>query len=152
MPKQRRQVREPVISLPGLLLLGPRGDLIACNMEAIKILSYPDKPAQCKQLAVLVANKIPLELVLTVPRGRTVVEFVSVLGLTLVTVSPMKHSTPLLAESSAFVTASPFVVLHHPNLLRKDPLETLTMVIGDPPWLTHHAPHLLMTLWARAIA
>ena len=77
MLKQKVEVREPIISLPGLLLLGSRKDLIACNAEAIQILSYPEKPAKGKQLTALVADKIPMDLALNAPQGRAVAEFLS---------------------------------------------------------------------------
>jgi|SRR4051812_42558831 DNA-binding CsgD family transcriptional regulator len=64
------------ISLPGLLLLGPKRDLIACNSEAVNILIYPNKPGKTSDLRALVAAKIPLDKFTTVG-GMQTVEFTS---------------------------------------------------------------------------
>lgn len=54
--------RQPTpISLPGLLLVGPRRELIACNSEAVNILVYPNKPDKPQDLRLLVAAKIPID-------------------------------------------------------------------------------------------
>jgi len=75
--RHHHEGRAPAMSMPGLLLLGPQKDLIASNSEAIRILSYPEKPGKGRQLTALVADKIPLELVRTIPQGRTIAEFAS---------------------------------------------------------------------------
>ena len=49
------------LSLPGLLLVGPRRNLIACNSEAVNILVYPAKPDKPQDLRSLVATKIPID-------------------------------------------------------------------------------------------
>lgn len=69
--------RAPTMSIPGLLLLGTRKDLIASNAEAIRVLSYPGKPVKGKQLSALVADKIPMDLFRAAPEGRVIAEFVS---------------------------------------------------------------------------
>ncbi len=70
--------RPPALSLPGLLLLGPQMDLIACNAEAIKILAYPDKPANVKRMSVLLTKKLsPALLGIGSAEGNKVSEFVS---------------------------------------------------------------------------
>jgi len=53
--------RPPVIALPGLVLVGPRREVIACNEEAIKILCYPDNPTKLKTTRML-AKKLPASL------------------------------------------------------------------------------------------
>ena len=75
--RPRHEERVPAMSMVGLLLLGPDKDLVASNAEAIRILSYPDKPGKGKQLAALLADKIPMELLRAVPQGRTIAEFIS---------------------------------------------------------------------------
>jgi DNA-binding CsgD family transcriptional regulator len=50
------------ISLPGLLLLGPKRELIACNAEAVNILIFPSKPGKPRDLRALVASKFPINL------------------------------------------------------------------------------------------
>ena len=75
--RQRHEERAPATSMVGLLLLGPDKDLVASNAEAIQILSYPDKPGKGRQLAALLADKIPMELLRAVPQGRTIAEFIS---------------------------------------------------------------------------
>lgn len=69
--------RALAVSMPGLLFLGPQKDLIASNAEAIRILYYPNKPDQGRQLSALVADRIPMDLLRTTPQGRTIAEFVS---------------------------------------------------------------------------
>jgi len=58
--------RPPALSQPGLILLGPSLDLIACNAEAIKILAYPNvstnKPANVKRVGSLITEKLPAVL------------------------------------------------------------------------------------------
>jgi len=78
-PRQRNQNegRALAVSMPGLLFLGPRKDLIASNAEAIRILYYPDKPDKGRQLSELVADRIPIDLLRTTPQGRTIAEFLS---------------------------------------------------------------------------
>jgi len=55
-----RRASQP-ISLPGLLLLGQKRELIACNSEAVRILLYPNTPGKPKDLRALIATKIPID-------------------------------------------------------------------------------------------
>jgi DNA-binding CsgD family transcriptional regulator len=64
------------LSLPGLLLLGPKGEVIACNEEAVNIFSYPKGPGKPKDLRALVASKIALND-LSKPGGTKPIEFLS---------------------------------------------------------------------------
>lgn len=57
-PARRMTVQHP---LPGLLLLGPKREVIACNEEAVNILSYPKQPGKARDLRVLIASKIANE-------------------------------------------------------------------------------------------
>jgi DNA-binding CsgD family transcriptional regulator len=79
MTPQRRhdEARTLAVSMPGLLFLGPRRDLIASNAEAIRILYYPDKPDKGRQLSSLVADRLPMDLLRTAPQGKTFAEFLS---------------------------------------------------------------------------
>ncbi len=77
IPHEKRDVRAPVISMPGLLLLGVQRDLIACNSEAVNILAFPEKPGKGKQLTTMVNEKVPMELLRAAVPGRTVAEFMS---------------------------------------------------------------------------
>ena len=71
----KRQDRQ--ISIPGLLLIGPNRDLIACNSEAVKILTFPSKPGKQRNLAALMAEKISLEQLNAPASERRVAEFLS---------------------------------------------------------------------------
>jgi DNA-binding CsgD family transcriptional regulator len=77
---QQRQLnggRTPAMAMPGLLLLGPQKDVIASNAEAIRILSYPGKPGEGRQISELVEDKVPIELLRAAQSGRTIAEFIS---------------------------------------------------------------------------
>ncbi len=64
------------ISLPGLLLLGPKQELIACNSEAVSILVYPNKTGKQRDLRALLAAKIPIDQFAST-EGTKAVEFIS---------------------------------------------------------------------------
>jgi DNA-binding CsgD family transcriptional regulator len=64
------------ISLPGLLLLGPKQELIACNAEAVNILMYPNKPGKPRDLRELVASKIPIDQFMAASELKTI-DFIS---------------------------------------------------------------------------
>lgn len=64
------------ISLPGLLVLGQKRELIACNSEAVNILLYPNKAGKPRDLRALVASKLPLDDFLKAGEMKTV-EFIS---------------------------------------------------------------------------
>jgi len=64
------------ISLPGLLLLGPKQELIACNAEAVNILMYPNKPGKPRDLRELVAAKIPIDQFMAASELKTI-DFIS---------------------------------------------------------------------------
>ena len=66
----------PVISLPGLLLLGPRRELVACNQEALDILAYPGKPGK-RSLATLLSSKFSVEELMAAANDHHVIEFTS---------------------------------------------------------------------------
>lgn len=70
-----RRVSHP-ISLPGLLLLGQKRELIACNSEAVKILLYPNKPGKPRDLRALIAAKLPIDQFTTGDEMKTV-DFIS---------------------------------------------------------------------------
>jgi DNA-binding NarL/FixJ family response regulator len=76
-PPLRNPPRALAVSMPGLLLLGRQNDLMASNAEAIRILCYPEKPDKRRQLSLLVANKIPMELLRAAASGNTIAEFLS---------------------------------------------------------------------------
>lgn len=75
-PLPRNPARVLAMSMPGLLLLGPQKDLMASNAEAIRILCYPNTPNK-RQLKVVVAKKIPGELLRTRANANPTAEFVS---------------------------------------------------------------------------
>ncbi len=55
----QKNSRQPSLSQPGLILLGPTLDPIACNNEALQILVYPNKPAAVKRVTTLLSEKMP---------------------------------------------------------------------------------------------
>src|SRR5574338_720496 len=65
------------ISLPGLLVLGQKRELIACNSEAVNIVLYPNKAGKPRDLRALVASKLPLDDFFKAGEMKTV-EFMSV--------------------------------------------------------------------------
>jgi len=50
--------RYPVLSAPGLILVGPAPDQIVNNSEAIQILAYPNPPTGVKRVGTLLTNKM----------------------------------------------------------------------------------------------
>lgn len=75
--RHNNEGRALAMSMPGVLVLGPKRDLVASNAEAISILCYPDKPDKGRQISALLADRIPMELLRPMPQGRTIDEFVS---------------------------------------------------------------------------
>src|SRR3954454_16730789 len=77
VPAKEKAAKRPLpISLPGLLLLGPKQELIACNSEAVNILIYPNKPGKPRDLRELVASKIPIDRFMAAGELKTI-EFIS---------------------------------------------------------------------------
>lgn len=76
MTPQRHDHKDRILtmSMPGLLFLGPRKDLIACNAEAIRILYYPDQPDKERPLSAI-ANKIPVDVLRPASHAGTRAEF-----------------------------------------------------------------------------
>ena len=64
------------LSLPGLLLLGPKREVIACNDEAVNIFTYPKQPGKPKDLRALVASKLALNE-FSMPTSTKPIEFLS---------------------------------------------------------------------------
>ena len=52
------QQQSPVLSPPGLILVGPGLNQIVCNQEATQILAYPTPPASVKRLGALLREKM----------------------------------------------------------------------------------------------
>jgi len=50
--------RTPTFSLPGLILLGPGNALLACNSEALRILTYPNSSIPPKKVNSLILEKL----------------------------------------------------------------------------------------------
>ena len=69
--------QSPSISIPGLLLLGPNRELLACNSEAVKILTFPSKPGKPREIATLMAEKLPMEKLNGGSSEPHILEFVS---------------------------------------------------------------------------
>ncbi len=74
-PQPAKRMSVP-LSLPGLLLIGPKREVIACNEEAVNILTYPKQPGKPKDLRALIASKIALNEFATPGEAKTV-EFLS---------------------------------------------------------------------------
>ncbi|HET9698125.1 MAG TPA: helix-turn-helix transcriptional regulator [Terriglobales bacterium] len=51
--------RVPTFSVPGLILLGPANAQVSCNVEALRILAYPNGSVNAKKVPTLIAEKLP---------------------------------------------------------------------------------------------
>lgn len=51
--------RVPTFSVPGLILLGPANAQVSCNVEALRILAYPNGSVNAKKVPSLIAEKLP---------------------------------------------------------------------------------------------
>ena len=67
------------LSSPGLIILGPSLQPVACNAEALRILAFPGKPDGQKRLDRMLSEKIPSVMKESAPGGPTslLTEFVS---------------------------------------------------------------------------
>jgi DNA-binding CsgD family transcriptional regulator len=75
--RNHEEARALATSMPGLLVLGPQREVMASNAEALSILCYPGKPDKGRQLGLVVAEKVPLEMLRGLANGKTVAEFLS---------------------------------------------------------------------------
>jgi DNA-binding CsgD family transcriptional regulator len=53
--------RTPSFPLPGLILLGPENALLACNTEALRVLSYPNTSIAPKKVTGLILEKLQID-------------------------------------------------------------------------------------------
>jgi len=67
--KNENANRIPTFSVPGLILLGPANAQVACNVEALRILAYPNGSVNAKKVPTLISDKLP-----TLIRNRPPVE------------------------------------------------------------------------------
>jgi DNA-binding CsgD family transcriptional regulator len=51
--------RIPTFSVPGLILLGPANAQVSCNVEALRILAYPNGSVNAKKVPSLITEKLP---------------------------------------------------------------------------------------------
>jgi len=51
-------VRHPVLSAPGLILFEPGTNQASCNSEALRILAYPNSPADSRRLGSFIREKL----------------------------------------------------------------------------------------------
>lgn len=51
--------RVPTFSVPGLILLGPANAQVSCNVEALRILAYPNGSVNAKKVPSLIGEKLP---------------------------------------------------------------------------------------------
>lgn len=75
--RNHEEARALATSMPGLLVLGPQKEVMASNAEAITILCYPGKPDRARQLSMIIAEKVPMELLHGLTNGKSVAEFLS---------------------------------------------------------------------------
>ena len=75
--RNHEESRALATSMPGLLVLGPQKEVMASNAEAINILCYPGKPDRARQLSMIIAEKVPMELLHGLANGKSVAEFLS---------------------------------------------------------------------------
>jgi DNA-binding CsgD family transcriptional regulator len=55
---ENNHLRVPTFSVPGLILVGPGNSNIACNLEALRILAYPNTSVTSKRVAGLLTEKL----------------------------------------------------------------------------------------------
>jgi DNA-binding CsgD family transcriptional regulator len=67
--KEQNTNRVPTFSVPGLVLLGPANAQVSCNVEALRILAYPNGSVNAKKVPTLISEKLP-----TLMRSRTGLE------------------------------------------------------------------------------
>ena len=75
--RQSMNRQNPPISIPGLLLLGPNHELIACNSEAVRILKFPNKPGKPRDLGAAMADKLSVDQLSVPAAERRSAEFLS---------------------------------------------------------------------------